>query len=86
MMSAPCGTTVLYPDSGCYIHCFKALSPALSLTFFHLLTLQKMGDTALISGGVEELCGTEPFEVAWLEEFRPTEKFVVNRGRYKGSY
>ncbi|KAJ0080643.1 hypothetical protein Patl1_10501 [Pistacia atlantica] len=83
-MTAPCGTTVLYPTSGGNIHSFKALTPcalfdALSppycseddrnCSYFRLIPRRDLQGTA---------------EVCWLEEIQLPENFVVRSGAYKG--
>uniref|UniRef100_A0A6M2F9W7 cysteine dioxygenase n=1 Tax=Populus davidiana TaxID=266767 RepID=A0A6M2F9W7_9ROSI len=92
-MTAPCGTTVLYPSSGGNIHCFKAMTPCALFdvlsppyssedgrhcSYFRRTLKQELPE------GTEELCGSEPSEIAWLEETQPPENFVVRRGVYKG--
>ncbi|KAJ6935700.1 plant cysteine oxidase 5 [Populus alba x Populus x berolinensis] len=92
-MTAPCGTTVLYPTSGGNIHCFKALTPCALFdvlsppyssedgrhcSYFRRTPKQELPE------GTEALCGIEPSEITWLEETQPPENFVVWRGLYKG--
>ncbi|KAJ6926042.1 plant cysteine oxidase 5 isoform X1 [Populus alba x Populus x berolinensis] len=92
-MTAPCGTTVLYPTSGGNIHCFKALTPC---ALFDVLSPPYSSEDGRhcsyfrrtpkreLPEGTEALCGIEPSEITWLEETQPPENFVVWRGLYKG--
>ncbi|XP_031281935.1 plant cysteine oxidase 4-like [Pistacia vera] len=83
-MTAPCGTTVLYPTSGGNIHSFKALTPCAlfdvlsppycsederNCSYFRLIPRRDLQGTA---------------EVCWLEEIQLPENFVVRSGAYKG--
>ncbi|XP_020572631.1 plant cysteine oxidase 4-like isoform X2 [Phalaenopsis equestris] len=94
-LSAPCGTTVLYPTSGGNLHTFKALTPCALFDilsppyssedgrhcsyFRKSLREDQLGD---IDGVLPD--GTNDSEIAWLEEYQPPESFVVRRGVYKG--
>ncbi|KAJ6377297.1 hypothetical protein OIU76_026302 [Salix suchowensis] len=91
-MTAPCGTTVLYPTSGGNIHSFKALTPC---ALFDVLSPPYSSEDGRhcsyfrrtlkqVLPGTEDLCGIEPSEIAWLEETQPPENFAVQRGQYKG--
>uniref|UniRef100_A0A6N2KGG4 cysteine dioxygenase n=1 Tax=Salix viminalis TaxID=40686 RepID=A0A6N2KGG4_SALVM len=91
-MTAPCGTTVLYPTSGGNIHSFKALTPC---ALFDVLSPPYSSEDGRHCSyfrrtikqelpGTEHLCGIEPSEIAWLEETQPPENFAVQRGLYKG--
>ncbi|CAN6546280.1 unnamed protein product [Malus baccata var. baccata] len=53
--------------------------PALSLTFFHLLTLQKVGDTYLISRSPL----VEIFQLGW-KSFNLLRTLLSAEGLYKG--
>ncbi|KAL5774259.1 hypothetical protein ACOSP7_011816 [Xanthoceras sorbifolium] len=92
-MTAPCGTTILYPTRGGNIHCFKALTPCALLdvlsppyssedgrhcSYFRMIPKRDLQ-------GDNQVCGINPCEeVAWLEEIQPPENLVVRRGLYKG--
>ncbi|KAH8493871.1 hypothetical protein Peur_061373 [Populus x canadensis] len=92
-MTAPCGTTVLYPSCGGNIHCFKAITPC---ALFDVLSPPYSSEDGRhcsyfrrtlkreLPEGTKELCGIEPSEIAWLEETQPPENVVVRRGLYKG--
>ncbi|MQM11896.1 hypothetical protein Taro_044808 [Colocasia esculenta] len=94
-MSAPCGTTILYPTSGGNIHSFKALThcalfdilspPYSSIDGRHCCYFRKSSkkDHA-VSEDILQSSGVRPFEVAWLEEYQPPDSFVIRRGLYKG--
>ncbi|XP_058100819.1 plant cysteine oxidase 4 [Magnolia sinica] len=97
-MSAPCGTTVLYPNSGGNIHSFKAITPCAifdilsppysSVDGRHCSYFRKSPRKDLpvdFVEGVVQSSGINSPEVAWLEEFQATpDNFVVQRGLYKG--
>ncbi|KAF8391221.1 hypothetical protein HHK36_023523 [Tetracentron sinense] len=91
-MTAPCGTTILYPTSGGNIHCFKASTPCALLDILTPPYSSKDGRhctyyrKSLIKDlpGIAQSSEIEASEVAWLEEFQPPENFAVQRGRYKG--
>ncbi|EOY27982.1 Uncharacterized protein TCM_029683 [Theobroma cacao] len=91
-VTAPSGATILYPTTGGNIHCFKALTPCALFDVLsppyssedgrHCSYFRRIPQRNL--EGVDQLCGVNPSEVAWLEEIQPPENFVVRRGQYRG--
>ncbi|KAL5707533.1 cysteamine dioxygenase [Ranunculus cassubicifolius] len=93
-MTAPCGTTVLYPTTGGNIHHFKAITPCALLDILcppystrdgrHCSYFRESPRKDLVLHGIDDSSEVDTPETAWLEEFQPPENFVVRRGVYKG--
>lgn len=95
-MSAPSGSTVLYPTSGGNIHCFKAITPCALFDILsppyssedgrHCSYFRKVSKKDPPADIVEAVLsnGIKEFELAWLEEYQPPDSFVIRRGLYKG--
>ncbi|ONK80134.1 uncharacterized protein A4U43_C01F14250 [Asparagus officinalis] len=98
-MSAPCGTTVLYPTTGGNIHCFKAITPCALFdiltppyssedgrhcSYFRKLPKKDLSDDYIEYAESILPDGMKASEVGWLEEYQPPDSFVIRRGLYKG--
>ncbi|XP_055828744.1 plant cysteine oxidase 1-like isoform X2 [Solanum dulcamara] len=92
--SAPCNATVLFPESGGNMHCFKALTPCILLdvlgppyseaegrrcTYYQHYTYHNITFSDVKEMEVEE---EETRSYAWLEELN--KQFVVLGGTYEG--
>ncbi|PKA55706.1 cysteamine dioxygenase [Apostasia shenzhenica] len=95
-MSAPCGSTVLYPTSGGNLHTFRAITPC---ALFDILSPPYSSEDGRhcsyfrkTSGHNQPgdmndgaaLGGVNDSEAIWLEECQPSDSFVIRRGLYKG--
>lgn len=95
-MSAPCGTTVLFPSSGGNLHSFRAITPC---ALFDILTppyssedgrhcsyFRKSLQKDQLGNNNDDAItdGINDPETAWLEEYQPPDSFVIRRGLYKG--
>ncbi|WVY94741.1 hypothetical protein V8G54_033829 [Vigna mungo] len=93
-MSAPCNTTILHPNKGGNIHCFKALTPCALFDILsppyssedgrHCSYFRKSPRKELPGVDLDECCGVKASEVTWLEEIQAPENLVVRRGLYRG--
>ncbi|GJP67582.1 hypothetical protein CLOP_g24389 [Closterium sp. NIES-67] len=93
VLTAPCATEVLHPTCGGNLHAFTAVTACAVLdvlappynadagrhcSYFHeLSSLSTLPLPPGINGG-----RGNPF--CWLEEFQPSDDFVVQRGQYRG--
>lgn len=91
-MTAPCGTTVLFPTTGGNIHYFKAITPCALFDILappysavdgrHCSYFRESPRKDLPA--IDDSSGIDASEVTWLEEFQLPESVVVCRGQYKG--
>lgn len=92
ILTAPCGTSVLYPTSGGNMHCFTAVTPCAVLdiltppyrenlgrgcTYYMDYPYSTFGNGARITNGKEE-------EYAWLTEIDTPDDLYMRPGMYTG--
>ncbi|CAI0400560.1 unnamed protein product [Linum tenue] len=92
VLTAPCVTSVLYPNAGGNLHCFTALTPCAVLDILTPTYNEQAGrkctyyhdypDSKLSSGVEVKDGGTE--EYAWLSEIETPEDLYMRPGQYTG--
>ncbi|CAI5524343.1 unnamed protein product [Closterium sp. Naga37s-1] len=91
VLTAPCATEVLHPTCGGNLHAFTAVTPCAVLDVLappynadagrHCSYYHELASLSALPPGVNGERGN-PF--CWLEEFQPSDDFVVQRGLYRG--
>ncbi|CAI5969683.1 unnamed protein product [Closterium sp. NIES-64] len=91
VLTAPCATEVLHPTCGGNLHAFTAVTPCAVLDVLappynadagrHCSYFHELSSLSALPPGVNGERGN-PF--CWLEEFQPSDDFVVQRGHYRG--
>ncbi|CAL1354616.1 unnamed protein product [Linum trigynum] len=93
VLTAPCGTSVLYPNAGGNLHCFTALTPCAVLDILTPTYNEQAGrkctyyhdypDSTLSASGAEVKDGGTD-EYAWLSEIETPEDLYMRPGQYTG--
>ncbi|KAJ7547072.1 hypothetical protein O6H91_08G067500 [Diphasiastrum complanatum] len=97
VMTAPCETAILYPTSGGNMHAFTAITPCAVLDVLappysledgrNCTYYRDFPYTTYASCGSnldQEEAECDDGKLAWLEEVKPPDDFVVQRGIYRG--
>ncbi|KAK9080368.1 hypothetical protein SSX86_000126 [Deinandra increscens subsp. villosa] len=92
VLSAPCTTSVLYPNTGGNLHCFTAvtscavldiLTPPYEESAGRKCTYYRDYPFSSFRSGDEPIDGKED-EYAWLEEIKTPDDFYMREGMYAG--
>ncbi|WJX22449.1 cysteamine dioxygenase [Trifolium repens] len=94
-MTAPCDTTILYPNRGGNLHCFRAITPCALFDILsppYSLEEEENGRNCSYYRRslrpdlpvVEELRRMNQAEITWLEVTPPPCNLIIAKGDYKG--
>lgn len=94
VLTVPCGTTVLYAQSGGNLHCFTAVTPCAVLDILSPPYREEAGrkctyyhdypySTFSARNGVEIINGKEE-DYAWLAEIETPDDLYMRQGKYAG--
>uniref|UniRef100_A0A5B7A3G2 cysteine dioxygenase n=1 Tax=Davidia involucrata TaxID=16924 RepID=A0A5B7A3G2_DAVIN len=94
VLTAPCGTSVLYPKNGGNLHCFTAITPCAVLDILAPPYLEAAGRkctyyhdypySSFSTGTGDEICNGGEEDYAWLAEMDTPDDLYMCQGRYKG--
>ncbi|PSR89166.1 Plant cysteine oxidase [Actinidia chinensis var. chinensis] len=94
VLTAPCGTSVLYPNRGGNLHCFTAITPCAVLDILAPPYLEAAGRTcsyyhdipysSFATGSGDELTDGNEEDYAWLAQIDTPDDLYMRPGRYEG--
>ncbi|KAM7475414.1 hypothetical protein LguiB_022657 [Lonicera macranthoides] len=93
VLTVPCGTSVLYPNSGGNLHCFTAITPCAVLDILAPPYLESAGRKCTyyhdypyssFAAGIGDNIEGKDEDYAWLTEIRTPDDLYMRSGRYTG--